>query len=114
MKKGRPGEEGATGPTGPTETKLPPGQSVKGLWQFQTEGSGVAYVSFSFPLRDRRTNSRMALDWGGSTSERRMSGQRGRTGSGARECLYVRTAHFQCRLLPERTRRVRFLVRMAW
>ena len=48
---GLEGPEGPTGPAGPTETKLPPGKSLKGLWQFQTEGSGLALVSISFPLR---------------------------------------------------------------
>jgi hypothetical protein len=52
--QGPPGEDGATGPegpAGPTETKLPPGESLKGLWQFQTEGSNLALLTISFPLR---------------------------------------------------------------
>jgi hypothetical protein len=48
---GSQGEEGPPGPPGPTETKLPPGKTLKGLWQFQVEGPGSAYVSISFPLQ---------------------------------------------------------------
>jgi Collagen triple helix repeat (20 copies) len=48
---GKAGEEGPEGPPGPTETKLPSGQSLKGLWDFQTEGSGLGLMTISFPLR---------------------------------------------------------------
>lgn len=49
--EGPPGPEGKEGPPGPTETKLPAGKTLKGLWQFQTEGSGFGLVSISFPLQ---------------------------------------------------------------
>jgi hypothetical protein len=45
------GEEGPEGPPGPTETKLPPGETEKGLWQFETEGNSFALMTISFPLR---------------------------------------------------------------
>ncbi len=51
---GPAGPEGATGPagaTGPTETKLPHGESLKGLWQFQVNDSSLGLVTVSFPLR---------------------------------------------------------------
>jgi hypothetical protein len=55
---GAPGAKGATGPTGatgpegpagPTETKLPPGETLKGTWSIA--GKGVDYLSITFPLR---------------------------------------------------------------
>jgi len=49
--KGDQGVPGKEGPAGPTETKLPAGETEKGLWQFQTDGQTEAFVSISFPLR---------------------------------------------------------------
>lgn len=48
---GPAGPTGPEGPPGPTDTKLPPGETLKGLWQFQVEGSEMALVSISFPLQ---------------------------------------------------------------
>jgi hypothetical protein len=48
---GAEGPQGEEGPPGPTETKLPSSQTLKGLWQFQVEGSSLALVTVSFPLR---------------------------------------------------------------
>lgn len=49
--QGKQGVQGKEGPPGPTETKLPSGKTLKGLWQFQTEGNDEAFVTVSFPLR---------------------------------------------------------------
>jgi hypothetical protein len=48
---GSQGPEGPQGPPGPTETVLPPGETMTGLWQFQTEGNPLALMTISFPLR---------------------------------------------------------------
>jgi hypothetical protein len=53
---GPPGET-VTGPTGPTgaagltDTKLPSGKTLMGLWQFQVSDSATAFMTFSYPLR---------------------------------------------------------------
>jgi hypothetical protein len=41
------------GPPGPTETRLPPGKTIKGLWQFQVKqnSSEFGLLSVPFPLR---------------------------------------------------------------
>jgi collagen triple helix repeat protein len=50
---GEEGPQGPIGPAGPTETKLPAGKTLKGLWQFQVNQNtfGVGLVTVSFPLR---------------------------------------------------------------
>lgn len=48
---GEPGPKGPPGLPGPTETKLPPEKTLKGLWDFQGEGSGEVLLTISFPLR---------------------------------------------------------------
>jgi hypothetical protein len=49
--QGTQGGQGIPGAPGPTETKLLPGETLKGLWQFQVKDSGLALVTVSFPLR---------------------------------------------------------------
>jgi hypothetical protein len=52
--KGDPGKQGPAGeqgPPGPTETVLPPGETLTGVWSFVEEGSPFASVAISFPLR---------------------------------------------------------------
>ncbi|HEX5592066.1 MAG TPA: hypothetical protein VFX35_01820 [Solirubrobacterales bacterium] len=49
---GPQGEKGEKGDTGPTDTKLPPGKSVKGFWVLETNnGIGIALLAVNFPLR---------------------------------------------------------------
>jgi len=50
---GAPGLEGPEGPPGPTETKLPSGKTLKGLWQFEVNQNpfGLGLMTISFPLR---------------------------------------------------------------
>ena len=58
---GAPGARGATGsqgptgpegPPGPTETQLPTGETLTGVWAFSGKGVGRGeYVSISYPLR---------------------------------------------------------------
>lgn len=49
--RGPQGEEGPQGPPGPTETSLPQGKTLTGLWDFQANVSENAIVSITFPLR---------------------------------------------------------------
>lgn len=51
--RGEEGPEGKEGPPGPTETKLPAGQTLKGLWQFQVNQNpfGLGIFTISYPLR---------------------------------------------------------------
>lgn len=50
--EGPEGKEGPEGPPGPTETTLPSGETLTGVWGFKvTEGSGNYPVPISFPLR---------------------------------------------------------------
>jgi hypothetical protein len=49
--QGEQGEQGKQGEPGPTETNLPSGKTVRGLWQFQTSDTGEAYATISYPLR---------------------------------------------------------------
>jgi Collagen triple helix repeat (20 copies) len=52
--KGDPGAKGATGsegPAGPTETKLPPGETLTGVWGFADKGITSQYVAINYPLR---------------------------------------------------------------
>lgn len=49
---GPEGPKGPEGPPGPTETTLPSGQTLTGVWGFKTdEGAGNYPVPISFPLR---------------------------------------------------------------
>ncbi len=50
---GPTGAIGPEGPAGPTETRLPPGKTIKGLWQFQVNQSTdkLGLLTVSFPLR---------------------------------------------------------------
>jgi hypothetical protein len=47
------GAEVCEGPPGPTETRLPPGKTIKGLWQFQANQNKIEVGVFNvaFPLR---------------------------------------------------------------
>jgi hypothetical protein len=47
------GAEVCEGPAGPTETRLPPGKTIKGLWQFQVKqnSSEVGLLNVPFPLQ---------------------------------------------------------------
>jgi Collagen triple helix repeat (20 copies) len=49
---GDTGPEGKEGPPGPTTTKLAPGQTVKGLWDFQAQNNAqhIGQMTISFPL----------------------------------------------------------------
>lgn len=49
--QGPQGEEGPEGPAGPTETSLPSGKTLTGLWDFQGNLAENTWVSISFPLR---------------------------------------------------------------
>jgi collagen triple helix repeat protein len=50
--EGPQGPQGIQGPPGPTETKLPSGETLTGVWGFKvTEESGNYPVPISFPLR---------------------------------------------------------------
>ena len=49
--QGLKGDEGERGPAGPTETELPPGKTLTGFWDFQSNLQEHAFVSISFPLR---------------------------------------------------------------
>lgn len=46
--QGKPGDEG---PPGPTETVLPAGKTLTGVWSYFGTGQESAYPSISFPLR---------------------------------------------------------------
>jgi hypothetical protein len=47
------GAEVCEGPAGPTETRLPPGKTMKGLWQFQVNQNKLklGLLNVAFPLR---------------------------------------------------------------
>jgi len=48
---GEAGGTGPEGPPGPTTTKLAPGQTVKGLWDFQVENTlGLGLLTINYPL----------------------------------------------------------------
>jgi hypothetical protein len=50
---GEAGGTGPEGPPGPTTTKLAPGQTVKGLWEFQVDrrpGQSLGLLTINFPL----------------------------------------------------------------
>lgn len=49
--EGPEGKEGGEGPPGPTETSLPSGKTLTGLWDFQANFSETTLVSINFPLR---------------------------------------------------------------
>lgn len=52
--QGQPGLEGPKGPAGPpgpTETTLPAGKTMTGVWGFTSTGVSEAYAQMSFPLR---------------------------------------------------------------
>jgi hypothetical protein len=49
--KGETGSQGPEGPAGPTETELPPGKTMTGVWSFHGEGDVAYWVNISFPLR---------------------------------------------------------------
>jgi hypothetical protein len=49
--RGLPGEQGAQGEPGPTETKLPSGKTLKGLWQFQSSDASIALMTINYALR---------------------------------------------------------------
>jgi Collagen triple helix repeat (20 copies) len=49
--KGEKGDRGEVGPAGPTETTLPPGKTMTGLWSFNSNLQEHTYVPISFPLR---------------------------------------------------------------
>jgi len=48
---GEDGEEGPPGPAGPTETELPSGRTMTGVWSFRTTTESAMLVNISFPLR---------------------------------------------------------------
>jgi hypothetical protein len=48
---GAQGLEGREGPPGPTETELPPGKTMTGVWSFSGPGSATVFLNISFPLR---------------------------------------------------------------
>jgi hypothetical protein len=48
---GKGGPEGKQGIPGPTETVLPAGKTLAGLWSFQANLGERTFVSISFPLR---------------------------------------------------------------
>jgi len=49
--QGITGKEGPEGPAGPTETKLPPGKTMTGVWSVYGEGEKHYLANISFPLR---------------------------------------------------------------
>jgi hypothetical protein len=49
--RGLEGPEGEEGPPGPTETTLPAGKTMTGVWGFTNTGVEQAYAQMSFPLR---------------------------------------------------------------
>jgi hypothetical protein len=49
--QGTAGPEGPQGPTGPTETVLPEGKTLTGVWSYNQVGLSVIWVNISFPLR---------------------------------------------------------------
>ena len=49
--KGETGSQGPEGPAGPTETELPQGKTITGVWSFRGEGEPSYWVTISFPLR---------------------------------------------------------------
>lgn len=49
---GQEGPQGEKGETGPTETRLPPGKTLEGLWDLQIKNAfPEVMLSISFPLR---------------------------------------------------------------
>lgn len=48
---GAQGPEGKEGPPGPTETELPPGKTMTGVWSFSGPGSTPVFLNIAFPLR---------------------------------------------------------------
>jgi len=48
---GSQGPEGKEGPPGPTETVLPPGKTMTGVWSFRGKGEAAYWINISFPLR---------------------------------------------------------------
>jgi len=49
--EGPEGPEGPPGPPGPTETKLPSGQTLTGLWELNEEGLEEPFLTISYALR---------------------------------------------------------------
>ena len=49
--RGEQGLEGEVGPPGPTETELPPGKTMTGVWSFIGSGQEEYWANISFPLR---------------------------------------------------------------
>jgi hypothetical protein len=49
--KGDAGSQGPEGPAGPTETELPAGKTMTGVWSFSGPGSTPMFLNISFPLR---------------------------------------------------------------
>jgi len=49
--EGPEGPQGEPGETGPTETNLPSGKTLRGLWQVQASDAAEAFASISYPLR---------------------------------------------------------------
>jgi Collagen triple helix repeat (20 copies) len=48
---GNQGPQGPQGPPGPTETVLPPGKTMTGVWQFQVTNAIRGLIAGGFPLR---------------------------------------------------------------
>jgi collagen triple helix repeat protein len=66
--RGPEGEEGPPGPPGPTETVLPAGKTLKGLWSFQANLNERTFVSISFPLRVEPSPEAHWIGVGGSST----------------------------------------------
>jgi Collagen triple helix repeat (20 copies) len=49
--QGEGGTTGPTGPAGPTETTLPPGETLTGVWAISSPGSTNTFLTISFPLQ---------------------------------------------------------------
>jgi hypothetical protein len=49
--KGGKGDPGKEGPPGPTETALPPGKTMTGVWSLRAAGEPRYLLNISFPLR---------------------------------------------------------------
>jgi hypothetical protein len=55
---GPEGPEGKEGPPGPTDTKLPPGKTIRGFWDFQANNSiheGVLSLTYPFRIEPKPT-----------------------------------------------------------